>query len=484
MAEGVVLGGRYRLGPLLGQGGMAQVFDGLDMRLGRPVAIKLLLPSLAADASLRRRFEQEAEAAARLSHPNVVGVYDAGEDAGQAYIVMERLGGESLADSIARGPVDQAWLRRLAADILAALGAAHTAGIVHRDIKPANILLAADGRAKVADFGIARVIERPAVAGTEAAGLTSTGLIIGTPEYLAPERMLGQPATAQSDIYSVGVVLYEALTGRKPFAGGTPLAVAAAASQGAAGAPDPAQLRPDADPRMIAAIARAMAPDPEQRFPSAAAMASALRTDTPAPTEIFAAAAPLPAAAATVPIAPPPIRPSRRRVPDVLVAVRQRPRVAVAAAAAAVLVAVLVAWALTGGHQKKVATTSPTTTTKPTTRSTTAGTAPVTTSVPVAAANPDQAVLALVSQLTPAAGAAYQQLVTDLVRLAGLPAIAQPGYATVVLTQAGNWWEQGKLTDAAFQQATAVLTPIAGQPLSPTTVPPKKPGNGGGGGGD
>ena len=478
VAEGVVLGGRYRLGPLLGQGGMARVFDGLDMRLGRPVAIKVLLPELAASASLRQRFEREAEAAARLSHPNVVGVYDAGEDAGQAYIVMERLGGESLADSIRRGPVDGAWLQRLAGDILAALGAAHAAGIVHRDIKPANILLAADGRAKVADFGIARVIEEQAAAGTEAGGLTSTGLIVGTPEYLAPERMLGRPATAESDIYSVGVVLYEALTGQKPFGGGTPLAVAAAASQGAAGAPDPAALRPGADPRMIAAIARAMAPDPALRFASAAAMASALRPDVAAPTAIFQGASATPSvSAATVPI----VRPGGSALSD---GVRRRPWVALAAAAAVVLIAVVAALALGGGHSKQAGAANPVSgTTGARTTSTVTTTPQLPATVTTVAGSPTDAVLSLANQLTPAAGPAYQQLVTGLVRLAGLPAIAQPGYATVLLAQAGNWWKQGQLSDAAYRQATAVLTSIAGQPLT-TTAPAPKRGKGGGGGGD
>ena len=271
-----MLGGRYRLDRLLGSGGMAQVYDGRDIRLDRPVAIKLLRPELAADSGLRQRFELEAQAAARLSHPNVVAVFDAGEDAGRAYIVMERLGGESMADVLGRGPMDLAWLRRMAADVLAALGAAHLAGIIHRDIKPANILIGADGRGKVADFGIARVAEERGAAGFSR-GLTATGTVIGTPAYLAPERAMGQPATPQSDLYSVGVVLYEALTGRKPFAGSTPLAIAAAASQGPSAAPNPMEFRPDADADLVAAIARAMAADPAQRFASASAMAAAVR---------------------------------------------------------------------------------------------------------------------------------------------------------------------------------------------------------------
>ncbi|MDQ1427518.1 MAG: eukaryotic-like serine/threonine-protein kinase, partial [Acidimicrobiaceae bacterium] len=316
VAEDTVLGGRYRLGPLLGAGGMAEVYDGRDERLDRPVAVKLLRPDLAAHAPLRQRFELEARAAARLTHPNVVAVYDAGEDQGHSYIVMERLRGESLADVIGRGPVDLAWLRRLAGEVLSALAAAHQAGIIHRDIKPANILLGPDGRGKVADFGIARVAEAQ-VETEPAAALTGTGLVLGTPAYLAPERAMGEPATAQSDLYSVGVVLYEAVTGSKPYGGRTPVAIAAAAVSGAA--ENPIRLRPDADAQLVAVIAKAMAVDPAQRYATAAEMAADLRREAPPATAIMpaspgpgAAGATVPlgpgAAGATVPLPPPPPR--------------------------------------------------------------------------------------------------------------------------------------------------------------------------------
>ncbi|MDP9442205.1 MAG: protein kinase, partial [Actinomycetota bacterium] len=199
-----LLAGRYRLGSLLGRGGMAEVYDAFDERLDRWVAVKVLRPEMAAQEGVRTRFEGEARSAARLAHPNVVAIYDTGEEGDTPFIVMERLPGETLADRMAAGPVDTHWLLRVAGDVLLALGAAHAAGIVHRDVKPGNILIAADGCAKVADFGIAKSLEVAA-----GADLTNTNQLVGTPAYLAPERLNGQPATPQSDLYAVGVVLYE-----------------------------------------------------------------------------------------------------------------------------------------------------------------------------------------------------------------------------------------------------------------------------------
>ncbi len=213
----------------------------------------------------------------------MVAVYDAGGDRGRSYIVMERLPGNSLADSIGRGPVDLAWLVRVAAQVLAAGG---PSGRHHPPGHQAGQHLAlADGRAKVADFGIARVVEAQAAdpSGSEPP-LTAVGLVVGTPAYQAPERTMGRPATPQSDLYSLGVVLYEAVTGTKPVAGPTPAAIAAAALH--EGAQDPALLRPDADPRLIAVIGRAMAVDPAQRYATAAEMAADLRSPGPAPTSV------------------------------------------------------------------------------------------------------------------------------------------------------------------------------------------------------
>ena len=268
MTEDVVAG-RYRLGRLLGRGGMADVYEGHDERLARDVAVKMLRPDVAArHPEVIARFEAEARSAARLSQSNVVAIFDTGEHEGRPYIVMERMPGETLAQVMADGPVDLDWLRRVAGDVLGALGAAHAAGIVHRDIKPGNILIAENGCAKVADFGIAKSLD---AAGPD---LTGTNLLVGTPAYMAPERVAGEPATTQADIYSLGVVLYEAAAGRKPFTGTTPVSLAYAIRQGDH---EPlVQARPDVDPTFAAVVSQAMAPEPVARFASAAAMANAL----------------------------------------------------------------------------------------------------------------------------------------------------------------------------------------------------------------
>ena len=279
-----MLGGRYRLGPTLGSGGMAQVFDAMDERLERPVAVKLLRAELSGDAALRRRFEVEARSAARLVHPNVVGVFDTGETGLRPYIVMERLPGDTLADRLGQGPMDERGTRRLASEVLGALAAAHAAGIVHRDVKPSNILWAADGSVKVADFGIAKGMEP--VLDPETGDLTGTNLVIGTPAYLAPERMAGEAATPRSDLWSLGVVLYEALAGERPF----PRRAMVAGDPGSAQLVPLTVRRPDVDPALAAAIDRSLAWRPEERFASAADMAAAARLELAGGAAIAAAA--------------------------------------------------------------------------------------------------------------------------------------------------------------------------------------------------
>jgi eukaryotic-like serine/threonine-protein kinase len=200
-------GGRYRLERPLGHGGMASVYLAHDAELDRPVAVKLLAESLAGDTGFRKRFLREARLAARLSHPNVVAVYDAGEAAGgRPYIVMEYVDGTTLEG---RGPLPPAEAVALAVQACHGLAHAHAAGLVHRDVKPHNLLLRTDGTLKVADFGIARA--------AEATALTQVGSILGTAAYLAPEQAAGEEVTAAADVYSLGAVLYELLAGRPPY---------------------------------------------------------------------------------------------------------------------------------------------------------------------------------------------------------------------------------------------------------------------------
>ena len=265
----MTMGDRYELVEVVGRGGMGEVWSARDLRLGRSVAVKLLSPHMASEAGVRERFEAEARSAARLSHPNVVQVFDSGEHDGIPYLVMELLPGRTLADVVALGRLDPEAVRRIGMEVLGALEASHQAGILHRDIKPGNVLLAADGRAKVGDFGIAK--------STEGLNLTSTGMIVGTAAYLAPERVAGEPATPQSDLYAVGVVLYEALSGRKPFEADTPIGLMRAVE--AHQAIPLAEARPGLEASLVAAVERAMAKDPGRRFSSAAAMAAALGGD-------------------------------------------------------------------------------------------------------------------------------------------------------------------------------------------------------------
>ncbi|MFN6549075.1 serine/threonine-protein kinase [Mycolicibacterium septicum] len=285
------LGGRYELRGVLGRGGMAEVHDGWDTRLSRPVAIKLLYPALAADEVTRRRFENEARAAAALNHPNIVAVHDSGEDHGTPYIVMERLPGPTLADEIEAGPLSAERVRWVLADLLGALTAAHAAGILHRDIKPGNVLITASGTAKLADFGIAK---------TGGAAHTRVGMVFGTANYLSPQRITGRPASPSDDLYALGVLGYEALTRQLPFERDHPVATMRAVLE------EPlmpiAMLRPDVDPALIQVLERAMSRDPAYRFADAAAMRAALHAAPPTRPATLMLPAPPP---------PPPVRRSR-----------------------------------------------------------------------------------------------------------------------------------------------------------------------------
>ena len=297
-----LLGGRYELRGILGRGGMAEVRDGWDIRLDRPVAVKLLHPAFSVQPDNRLRFEIEARAAASLNHPHIVAVHDSSEHAGVPFIVMERLSGRTLADELMGGPIPQSRARSILGDVLSALTAAHAAGILHRDIKPANILFTASGEVKVADFGIAKSAGAPA---------TMTGQIVGTMAYLSADRLAGRPATIADDLYAVGVVGYEALSGCKPFPQENLAALARAIAEDVP--PPLALLRPDVEPGLAATIERAMARDPQWRFPSAEAMRAAL-SGAPQPIPVRpptrVLAAPLPPT--TMGIAAP-VPPSRNR---------------------------------------------------------------------------------------------------------------------------------------------------------------------------
>lgn len=250
----------------MGSGGMGEVYAGRDTKLDRPVALKFLRKDMASQDDLRDRFEAEARAAGRLSHANVVGVFDTGEHEGNPFIVMELLSGRTLADEAAGGPATEQRARRVCREIVSALKASHGQGVLHRDLKPGNVLLCEDGSIKVGDFGVAKM--------AEGMDLTQAGMMLGTPAYLAPERIEGEPASAGTDIYSVGVMLYEFLAGRKPFEADTPLGLIRAIQDEPV--PALATVRPDVDPHFAAVVERAMARDPAVRYVSAAEMEEAL----------------------------------------------------------------------------------------------------------------------------------------------------------------------------------------------------------------
>ncbi|WP_084729915.1 protein kinase domain-containing protein [Streptacidiphilus neutrinimicus] len=262
--------GRYVLRDLLGQGGMATVHLGDDTVLDRPVAVKTMLGDMSREPSFRERFRREAQAVARLNHTNIVAVYDSGEDDQDGtpvpFIVMEYVEGSSLSsvlrkDIAERGamPTDKAL--EVTADVLAALAASHEQGLVHRDIKPANVMLTKRGVVKVMDFGIARAMQ------SGVTSMTQTGMVVGTPQYLSPEQALGKPVDARSDLYSVGCMLFELLTGRLPFESESPLGMAYQHVQETP--PAPSSVNAAVPLAVDALVARALRKDPAHRFQSA-----------------------------------------------------------------------------------------------------------------------------------------------------------------------------------------------------------------------
>ncbi|MCU1451698.1 MAG: Serine/threonine-protein kinase PknB [Acidimicrobiales bacterium] len=261
-----ILGGRYRLVRLIDRGGMAEVWEGKDEILDRPVAVKVLHPRLALDEQFQERFRLEAVAAARLAHPNIVSTFDTGIDGDVAFIVMELVTGRPLREVMNVGPLPVMRAVAVAAAVADALDYAHEAGLVHRDVKPGNILVGDDGRVKVADFGIAKA--------TTGRDLTQSGAFLGTAKYLAPEQVEGRPQDRRADVYSLGVVLYEMLCGDPPFTGDTDMAVAYQHAHSEP--PRLRQLRPEVPRRLEASVQKAMAKSPDQRFQTAADMRRSL----------------------------------------------------------------------------------------------------------------------------------------------------------------------------------------------------------------
>jgi len=252
---------------------MAEVWEAGDDVLGRSVAVKLLLRQFAADPTFIERFRREAIAAARLAHPNIVSTFDTGVDGDLAYIVMELVDGRPLSDVLSeRGPLEPHEATTIAAQVAGALHYAHQTGIVHRDVKPANILLCPDGRVKVADFGIAKAaLPDAALADFD---LTATGMVVGTAKYLSPEQFEGAPVDRRSDVYALGVVLYEMLCGRPPFTGGSDMAIG---MQHVDKKPlNPRQVRAGIPRPLEAVVLKAMSKSPAERYPTAAALQSAL----------------------------------------------------------------------------------------------------------------------------------------------------------------------------------------------------------------
>jgi serine/threonine-protein kinase len=266
-----LLANRYEIGDVIGRGGMATVHVGNDTRLGRRVAVKLLKPSLANDPAFRTRFRQEAQAAARMAHPTIVRVYDAGEETivepsgaeiQVPYIVMEFVDGRPVSDILADGPLEPSEAVRITEQILTALEYSHRAGVVHRDIKPANVMVTHSGQVKVMDFGIARAIT------DTSSTVAQTTSILGTASYFSPEQARGETVDARTDLYSTGIVLFELLTGRPPFIGDSPVAVA---YQHVSEQPvPPSTISPAVSPALDAVTLHALAKDRTQRFQNAA----------------------------------------------------------------------------------------------------------------------------------------------------------------------------------------------------------------------
>ena len=269
--EATVINDRYEIHKRIGRGGMADVFSARDLLLDRQVAVKVLFPEFATDANFVERFRREAQSAASLSHPNIVNVYDWGKFEGTYFIVMEEVQGRTLAEILAtNNQLTSKQAAEIASEVAAALGFAHENHVAHRDIKPANILIGTNGQVKVADFGIARALNAP----TEA-NLTQVGSVMGTATYFSPEQAQGAQPDPRSDLYSLGIVMYEMVAGKPPFTGENPVSIA---YKQVHDAPQPlVQIVADVPRSFEAIVAKLLAKDPKMRYPSAAALRDDLR---------------------------------------------------------------------------------------------------------------------------------------------------------------------------------------------------------------
>jgi len=464
-----VIDGRYAVMHRLGVGGMAEVYLATDTALGREVAVKILSPALAADPSFVERFKREARAAAALNHPNVVAVYNWGEYDGTYYIVMEYVPGENLRERLRReGALPEAAALVIAARVADALEAAHARGLVHRDVKPHNILLAPDGRVKVADFGIAWA--------AGAAQLTATNAVMGTAHYLSPEQVLHRPVDGRSDLYSLGIVLFEMLTDALPFAGDTLVAVAM--KQANEPAPSVHSLRPEISARTDAIVRIALAKDPAARFQTAAAMRDAIDTAhralAPPVTAAARVASPQPANDSTLalPVAasswaqvastnvlPPVVRArssGNPAPPPFLPPARQRTRWAIPLAGIGVLLALLTLGAFAGTRLLH----SGTTTTITPARGTQVAIIAPTPLAPTATITPAPA-----TPVTAVPATAAAALSASAVPTAATPAIVAPMVASP--TPAGA----SVATSAPTPTALPVVSPVPPTPSPATAVP-------------